>query len=82
MEKPKGDGAWINGGFFVCDSSILDYIKDDSSVFEEEALSRAAVGGEILAKKHYGFWQCMDTIRDRALLCKLWDDDDAPWKIW
>ena len=82
VEKPKGDGSWINGGFFVCDPSVLDYIDDDSTVFEEEPLTLAADDGEIFARKHYGFWQCMDTLRDRTHLCKLWDDDSAPWKVW
>jgi glucose-1-phosphate cytidylyltransferase len=82
MEKPKGDGSWINGGFFVCDPSVLDYIDDDSTVFEEGPLTQAASGGEIFARKHYGFWQCMDTLRDKTHLCKLWDDDSAPWKVW
>ena len=82
IEKPKGDGAWINGGFFVCDPSVLEYIDDDSTVFEEEPLTRAADGGEIFARKHYGFWQCMDTLRDKEHLCKLWDDDSAPWRVW
>ena len=82
MEKPKGDGAWINGGFFVCNPSVLDYIDDDSTVFEEGPLTRAADGGEIFARKHYGFWQCMDTLRDKDHLCKLWDDDSAPWRVW
>ena len=82
MEKPKGDGAWINGGFFVCDSSIIDYISDDNSVFEEIPLTRAADDGEIYARKHSGFWQCMDTIRDRDNLCNLWDSNNAPWKVW
>ena len=81
-EKPKGDGAWINGGFFVCDPSVLDYIDDDSTVFEEGPLSQAAIDKEIFARKHYGFWQCMDTLRDKAYLCKLWDDNNAPWKVW
>jgi glucose-1-phosphate cytidylyltransferase len=82
MEKPKGDSAWINGGFFVCDSSVLDYIDDDSTVFEQEPLNRAADAGEIFARKHYGFWQCMDTLRDKTHLRKLWDDDKAPWRVW
>jgi len=82
MEKPKGDGAWINGGFFVCDSSVLDYIDDDSTVFEEGPLTQAADSGEIFARKHYGFWHCMDSLRDKEHLCKLWDDDSAPWRVW
>jgi glucose-1-phosphate cytidylyltransferase len=82
VEKPQGDGAWINGGFFVCDPSVIDYIDDDSTVFEQKPLTQAANAGELVARKHYGFWQCMDTLRDRALLCKLWDCDSAPWRVW
>jgi glucose-1-phosphate cytidylyltransferase len=82
MEKPKGDGAWINGGFFVCDPSVLGYIDGDSSVFEEGPLMNAAADGEVFARKHYGYWQCMDTLRDRANLSKLWRSGSAPWKVW
>ena len=82
MEKPQGDGSWINGGFFVCDPSVLDYIDNDSTVFEEGPLSKAAEAGEIFARKHFGYWQCMDTLRDRAHLCKLWDEGRAPWRVW
>ena len=81
-EKPQGDGAWINGGYFVCDRRVLDYIDDDSTVFEEGPLTQAAEAGEILARKHSGFWQCMDTLRDRTNLCKMWDDNQAPWRVW
>lgn len=81
-EKPQGDGSWINGGFFVCDPSVLDYIDDDKTVFEEGPLTQAAEAGEIIAKKHFGFWQCMDTLRDRTHLCKLWDENRAPWRVW
>lgn len=81
-EKPQGDGAWFNGGFFVCDRSVLDYIDNDKTVFEEGPLNQAAEAGEIIAKKHFGFWQCMDTLRDRMHLCKLWDDNRAPWRVW
>ena len=79
VEKPKGDGLWINGGFFVCDSSVLDEIDGDITVFEEEPLGRLAANGELVAFKHSGFWQCMDTLRDKKLLTQLWDDENAPW---
>ena len=81
-EKPKGDGAWINGGFFVCNPSILSYIDDDNSVFEDSAINRAILNQDIYTKKHYDFWQCMDTLRDKKYLCDLWEADKAPWKIW
>ncbi|MDA9148583.1 glucose-1-phosphate cytidylyltransferase [Alphaproteobacteria bacterium] len=81
-EKPKGDGAWINGGFFVCKSKIFDFIENDSTVFEEEPLSDIANQNELVAFKHEGFWECMDTLRDKRKLCELWDSNKAPWKIW
>jgi len=80
MEKPKGDGLWINGGFFVCDPSVLDEIDGDATVFEEEPLTRLASSGELIAFKHSGFWQCMDTLRDKNLLTQLWNNKSAPWK--
>lgn len=81
-EKPKGDGSWINGGFFVCKSSVLDYIDGDSTVFEEGPLIQATVDKEIFARKHYGFWQCMDTLRDKNYLDELWANNNAPWRKW
>jgi len=82
QEKPRGDGAWINGGYFVCDPKIIDFIEDDSSVFEEEPLRDLANKGELFAFKHHGFWKPMDTIRDRAQLEKMIDDGVAPWITW
>jgi glucose-1-phosphate cytidylyltransferase len=81
-EKPQGDGSWINGGFFVCEPSVLDYIKDDSTIFEKEPLENLALEGELFTYKHEGFWQCMDTLRDKNYLNELWETNKAPWKKW
>jgi glucose-1-phosphate cytidylyltransferase len=81
-EKPKGDGAWINGGFFVCEPSILDCIKGDMTVFEQEPLAQLAQETQLMTRKHYGFWECMDSLRDKNNLCTLWDEEKAPWKRW
>lgn len=82
MEKPKGDGAWINGGFFVCEPKVLDYIDDDSTVFEKEPLENIARDGEMVAYHHAGFWKPMDTLRDKQELEHLWGTGQAPWKNW
>ena len=79
IEKPNGDGNWINGGFFVCQPEVLNYIEDDSTVFEKEPLEKLAKNGELYTYKHYGFWQCMDTLRDKNYLNELWDSNKAPW---
>jgi len=79
-EKPAGDGSWINGGFFVCEPSVLDYIEGDETVFEKEPLDTLAKEEQLVAWKHKGFWQCMDSKRDKEKLCTLWDEDKAPWK--
>ena len=81
-EKPKGDGSWINGGFFVCKSDVLNYIEGDSTIFEQEPLINLASNGELMSYKHSGFWQSMDTLRDKKNLCQLWDQGNAPWKNW
>jgi glucose-1-phosphate cytidylyltransferase len=81
-EKPQGDGAMINGGFFVLSPRVLDYIKDDSSIWEREPLTRLATEGQLMAYEHFGFWQPMDTLRDKILLEELWDSGAAPWKKW
>ncbi len=81
-EKPKGDGAWINGGFFVCKPEVLNYIAGDSTTFEQEPLTDLAAEGQLMSFKHSGFWECMDTLRDKTNLCQLWDSDQAPWKQW
>lgn len=81
-EKPKGDGSWINGGFFVCNAGIFDYIDGDDTMFEQEPLSNLASEGQLMAFKHEGFWQSMDTLRDKNFLCSMWDSSNAPWKNW
>jgi glucose-1-phosphate cytidylyltransferase len=84
-EKPKGNGdgtAWINGGFFVLEPGVLDFIAGDSTVFEKEPLEKLAEGGHLFAYKHESFWQPMDTLRDKNLLEDLWNSGKAPWKVW
>lgn len=81
-EKPKGDGAMINGGFFVLSPKVLDYLTDDATTWEQEPLMRLAEEGELMAFEHQGFWQPMDTLRDKHLLEELWQSDKAPWKSW
>jgi glucose-1-phosphate cytidylyltransferase len=82
-EKPKGDGSWINAGYFVCEPSVFDYIKEgDSTVFEENPLISLTKAGEIFTYKHQGFWMPMDTSRDKNLLQKIWDTGKVPWKVW
>ncbi len=83
MEKPKGDGAWINGGFFVCQPGIFDYIKEgDQTIWERSPLESIAANGELYAFKHTGFWKPMDTLRDKTQLEELWLKKEAPWKVW
>ncbi|WP_069998873.1 glucose-1-phosphate cytidylyltransferase [Cellulosilyticum sp. I15G10I2] len=82
VEKSKEDGGWINGGFMVVDQKVLDYIQGDNTVFEKDTLEKLSEEGKLNAYKHYGFWQCMDTQRDKGLLEKLWREDKAPWKSW
>ena len=82
MEKPRGDGAWVNGGFFVLEPSVIDRIDDDSTVWEQEPLRSLAHDGELSAFRHTGFWQPMDTLRDKVLLESLWDAGSPPWKVW
>jgi glucose-1-phosphate cytidylyltransferase len=81
-EKPKGDGSWINGGFFVCQPKVLDYIDGDDTMLELEPLSNLAIDGQMMAFKHQGFWQSMDTLRDKKTLCDIWNGGNAPWKTW
>ena len=82
QEKPKGDGGWINGGFFVLSPKVLDYIDSDDSTWEQEPLITLAEQGQLLAYKHEGFWQAMDTLREKNLLEDLWQSKTAPWKVW
>jgi glucose-1-phosphate cytidylyltransferase len=81
-EKQDGDGAWINGGYFVLEPSVIDFIQDDSTVWEKEPLEKLATMGELSAYKHSGFWQPMDTLRDRKYLEEMWGENKAPWKSW
>ena len=81
-EKPKGDGAMINGGFFVLTPKVFDYLTDDSTVWEQEPLKNLAAEGQLMAYEHHGFWQPMDTLRDKHLLEELWQSGKAPWKTW
>lgn len=82
VEKPPGDGAWINGGFFVLSPGCLELLTDDSTSWEGEPLSRLASEGELMAYQHRGFWQPMDTLRDKNHLEALWQNGKAPWKVW
>jgi len=82
-EKPKGDGSWINAGYFVCESRVFDYIEGgDSTIFEQEPLRNLAKDGEIYTHKHSGFWMPMDTLRDKHKLNDMWDKNLALWKVW
>lgn len=82
-EKPKGDGNWINGGFFVCEPSVFDYLPaGDDLVFEQEPLRRLAEDGQMNAFRHTGFWKPMDALRDKQQLESLWLKNNAPWKVW
>ena len=82
QEKPRGDGAMINGGFFVLSPEVLELIGDDSTIWEKEPLESLAKDGELAAFHHYGFWQPMDTLRDKTHLEELWASGNAPWKVW
>ncbi|MCB0995651.1 MAG: glucose-1-phosphate cytidylyltransferase [Acidimicrobiales bacterium] len=81
-EKPQTGEGWINGAFFVCEPGVFDYIEGDGTSWEREPLVSMAKDGQLMAYQHYGFWQCMDTLRDRKLLETLWEGDNAPWRIW
>jgi len=82
QEKPQGDGSWINGGYFVLSPKVIDRIADDSSSWEGEPLSELAKEGQLSAFKHDGFWQPMDTLREKVYLNELWNTGKAPWKVW
>ncbi|WP_299245839.1 glucose-1-phosphate cytidylyltransferase [uncultured Brachyspira sp.] len=82
IEKPRGDNAYINGGFFVLNREIFDYLENDRTVFEQKPLRELAKNNELIAFKHEGFWQCMDTQRDKVLLEEMWSKGNAPWKTW
>ena len=81
-EKPQGDGTWINGGFFILDPSVIDLVDGDQCTWEQKPLQNLAERGQLSAYRHEGFWQPMDTLRDKNLLEDLWQSDKAPWKLW
>ncbi len=81
-EKPEGDGAWINGGYFVLEPEVINFIDDDSTVWEKQPLEKLADMGQLSAFRHNGFWQPMDTLRDKNYLEELWKSGQAPWKVW
>ncbi|MCB0211906.1 MAG: glucose-1-phosphate cytidylyltransferase, partial [Anaerolineae bacterium] len=74
--------AWINGGFFVLEPAVMDYIAGDNTVWEREPMEKLAQDGQLSAFRHYGFWQPMDTLRDKNVLEGLWQSNEAPWKVW
>lgn len=83
LEKPKGDRTWINSGFFVCQPRVFDYLAEgDKTVFEREPLENLARDKELYAYRHHGFWKCMDTLRDKIQLNKMWEQNQAKWKVW
>jgi glucose-1-phosphate cytidylyltransferase len=81
-EKPRGDGRWINGGFFVLEPAVFDYVEGDATVWEHEPLKRLSQEGQLAAYRHSGFWEAMDTLRDKLHLDQLWESGRAPWKRW
>jgi glucose-1-phosphate cytidylyltransferase len=81
-EKPPGDGAWINGGFFVLSPRVIDHIDGDTTIWEQEPMARLAADNQLMAYRHAGFWQPMDTLRDKRHLEELWESGKAPWKVW
>lgn len=81
-EKAKEDGGWINAGFMMLEPKVFSYIEGDNTIFETEPLEKLAKQGELVAYRHEGFWKCMDTMRDKAVLDQLWNSGQAPWKIW
>lgn len=82
LEKPRGDSSWINGGYFVLSPKVLDYIENDASVWEQTPLMRLSGDGQLATYRHRGFWQCMDTLRDKMKLEDLWEAKKAPWAKW
>lgn len=82
IEKPQTHSGWINGGYFVLEPKVLDYIGDDATIWERGPLEKLASSGQLMAYHHDGFWQCMDTLREKRLLESLWQNGEAPWKVW
>ena len=81
-EKPKGDGAWVNGGFFVLEPEVIDYIENDLTTWEMEPMERLSADDQLMAWQHQGFWQSMDSLRDKQVLQQLWDSGNPPWRLW
>lgn len=82
FEKPQTSEGWINGGFFVLNTKAIDYIEGDESIWERESVERLAHDGQLMGYRHYGFWSCMDTLKEKNFLEELWSSGKAPWKIW
>jgi len=82
VEKPKGDGRWVSGGYFVCETGIFDYLTGDEDVWEQAPLRRLAEDNQLVAYRHENFWAAMDTLRDKQYLDELWAMNRAPWKVW
>ena len=82
LEKPRGEGGWINGGYFVLSPKVIDLVDSDVTSWELEPMTRLASGNQLKAFEHHGFWQPMDTLRDKNLLEELWQNNEAPWKVW
>jgi glucose-1-phosphate cytidylyltransferase len=81
-EKPAEAGGWINGGYFVLEKGVLDYIEDDESSWEKDPVESLVRDGQLLGYRHYGFWSCVDTLREKNMLEEIWNEGDAPWKVW
>jgi glucose-1-phosphate cytidylyltransferase len=82
VEKKRSNSPWINGGFFVCDPKIFSYLHNDKIIFESDVLEKLTLENQLTSYKHYGFWECMDTLKDKNNLNNLWDNNQAEWKIW
>jgi glucose-1-phosphate cytidylyltransferase len=82
QEKPEGDSTWVNGGFFVFNSRVFEYLKGDDTILERDPMERLAADKQLIAYKHSGFWQPMDTLRDKNRLEELWQSGNAPWRMW
>ncbi|MGC9450675.1 MAG: glucose-1-phosphate cytidylyltransferase [Oceanipulchritudo sp.] len=80
-EKPQTESGWINGGYFILEPEIFDYIENDDTQWEQQPLERLAAEGQLMAYRHYGYWQCMDTLREKFILERLWNSGEAPWKV-
>jgi glucose-1-phosphate cytidylyltransferase len=81
-EKPQSAEGWINGGFFVLNSKVIDYIENDETIWERGPIENLARNGQLMGYRHYGFWSCMDTLKEKKILDELWTSGEAPWKMW